>query len=179
MVVPLPLNCCVLGCHLVAEFERFDFAFVGRQDGQLGGGRLEDLEMRWPAGDFAELVPSRDGDLEPGDVVAVAADGRFMRSSRPYQTSVVGVYSTRPALIGDVYHEVEAGAKLPLAVGGIVPVKVSDEGGAILPGDLLVASSIPGTAMRSERHTPGGVVGKALEAHEKGEGTIRMLVLAR
>jgi len=132
-----------------------------------------------PAGDFAELVPSRDRNLEPCDVVAVAADGRFMRSTRPYQTSVVGVYSTRPVLLGDVYHEIDAGEKLPLAVVGIVPVKVCDEGGAILPGDLLVASTIPGTAMRSERRAPGGVIGKALEAHQKGEGTIRMLVLAR
>jgi len=132
-----------------------------------------------PAGDFAELVPSRDRDLEPGDVVAVAADGRFMRSTRPYQTSVVGVYSTRPVLLGDVYHEVEAGEKVPLAVVGIVPVKVCDRGGAILPGDLLVASAIPGTAMKCERRAPEGVIGKALEAHEKGEGTIRLLVLAR
>jgi len=132
-----------------------------------------------PAGDFAELVPSRDRDLDPGDVIAVAADGRFTRSTEPYQTSVVGVYSTRPVLLGDVYHEMEAGEKLPLAVVGIVPVKICDEGGAILPGDLLVASSIPGTAMRSERHADGAVIGKALEAHEAGEGTIRMLVLAR
>lgn len=132
-----------------------------------------------PAGDFAELVPVRGPMLEPGDVVAVAADGRFMRSTRPYQTTVVGVISTRPALLGDVYHRVPAGDKLPLAVVGIVPVKVCDEGGAILPGDLLVASSVPGTAMRRDRAVDGAVIGKALEAFDGREGRIRMLVQAR
>jgi hypothetical protein len=132
-----------------------------------------------PAGDFAELVPSRDPELEPGDVVAVSADGRFMRSTRANQTTVVGVVSSRPALLGDVFHEVAAGGKVPLAVVGIVPVKVCRQGGSILPGDLLVASSVPGTAMRADVEVRGGVIGKALEPFSGNEGVIRMLVLAR
>lgn len=132
-----------------------------------------------PAGDFAELVPSRDRELAPGDVVVVTADGRFARSHRPYQTNVVGVVSTRPAVLGDVYAEVPMADKVALAVVGIVPVRVCGEGGEIRPGDLLVASSASGTAMRADHGVRGGVIGKALEPHHGGDGVIRMLVLAR
>jgi hypothetical protein len=96
-----------------------------------------------------------------------------------HQSSVVGVYSTRPLTVGDVYAKAAQDDKVPVAVIGIVPVKVCDQGGAILPGDLLSASDIPGTAMKTSRPGPGTVIGKALEAHEAGEGSILMLVSLR
>jgi len=129
--------------------------------------------------DFAELMPARDGDLESGDVLAVAADGRMVRSTMAHQNSVVGVYSTQPGIYGDRFTSVAAGEKVPLAVVGIVPVKVCDEGGSILPGDLLVSSSIPGTAMKAVGPRPGTVIGKAIESHRFGEGTIDMIVMMR
>jgi hypothetical protein len=67
---------------------------------------------------------------------------------------------------------------------GQVYVRATFEGGEIAPGDLLVASSQEGRAMRSapDEARVGTVLGKALEAAgrvEAGEMLIRMLVMAR
>lgn len=129
--------------------------------------------------DFAEMVPARQRDLEPGDVVVMTADGRLARSFEAHQASVVGVVSTRPGVLGDLYRDVDREEKVPLAVIGIVPVKATAAGGPIRPGDMLTPSAIPGTAMRSRRIIPGTVIGKAMEGLESGEGPIRMLVMLR
>ncbi|MCD4748869.1 MAG: hypothetical protein K8R59_05785, partial [Thermoanaerobaculales bacterium] len=129
--------------------------------------------------DFAEMVPVRQRDLEPGDVVVMTADGRLARSFEAHQASVVGVVSTQPGVLGDLYRDVARQEKVPLAVIGIVPVKATTAGGPIRPGDMLTPSAIPGMAMRSRRIIPGTVIGKAMEGLESGEGTIRMLVMLR
>ncbi len=128
-----------------------------------------------PAADFAELLPSADG-LEPGDLVAIGADGLLRLSDVPYQTSVAGVYSTRPAFLGGGGEP--AVGKAPLAIVGVVPVKASAENGAIVPGDLLVASATPGHAMRCDDRArcSGGIVGKALARLTEGTGTVTVLV---
>ena len=60
----------------------------------------------------------------------------------------------------------------------MVPVKVSAENGAIHPGDLLVASSTPGHAMKAGSDpSVGTVIGKALGSLENGTGVIQMLVM--
>jgi hypothetical protein len=128
-----------------------------------------------PASDFAEMLPGVDG-LEPGDVLAIGLDGKLHRSSTAFQTSVVGVYSTTPGFLGGSSDADQEG-NIPLAVVGIVPVKVSAENGAILPGDLLVTSSTAGYAMRAGANPPQGtVIGKALESLDAGTGTILVLV---
>ncbi|MBI4150308.1 hypothetical protein HY488_02795, partial [Candidatus Woesearchaeota archaeon] len=67
----------------------------------------------------------------------------------------------------------------PLALAGLVPVKVTNENGVIMPGDLLVSSSTPGHAMRCDdrKKCYGAVVGKALEPFSGKKGTINMLVM--
>jgi hypothetical protein len=129
-----------------------------------------------PAADFAEMLPAA-RDLEPGDVLVVGPDGKLARSSAAYQTTVVGVYSTKPAFLGGATEGIQTLDQVPLAIVGIVPVKVSAENGAIQPGDLLVASNTPGHAMRAgELPATGTVIGKALSGLETGTGTIQMLV---
>jgi C1A family cysteine protease len=66
-----------------------------------------------------------------------------------------------------------------LAVIGIVPVKVTDVGGPIAVGDLLVASSEPGCARRwTEEDGPNcGFIGKALESFDDGTGVIQVLLM--
>lgn len=68
--------------------------------------------------------------------------------------------------------------EVPLAVVGIVPCKVTAENGPIQVGDLLVASSRPGHAMKGTNRSRmlGAVVGKALEPQNKGTGVIEVLV---
>jgi hypothetical protein len=127
--------------------------------------------------DFAELLPAAPG-LEPGDVLVIGPDGRLIRSTKPYQTSVVGVYSTRPSFLGGAGDDADPTGKIPLAIMGVVPVKASAENGPIRPGDLLVASATPGHAMKAGPNPPQGtVIGKALEGLEEGTGVIQMLVV--
>lgn len=74
--------------------------------------------------------------------------------------------------------DVEQVGKVPLAVVGIVPVKVNNINGEINPGDLLVASDMPGYAMKAKKKTINGtVIGKALESLEGDTGLIKMLVV--
>jgi hypothetical protein len=90
---------------------------------------------------------------------------------------VAGVYSTRPGFVGGQPVEGKIAGTIPLAVVGVVPVKVSAENGPIHPGDLLVASSTPGHAMKAGPNPPQGtVIGKALAGLSTGTGVIQMLV---
>lgn len=128
--------------------------------------------------DFAELLPAAET-LGPGEVAAVAADGRLVRSTVAYQQSLLGVVSTRPGFVGDLWTEVPEAEKVPLAVVGVVSVRVCDEGGPVRPGDQLTSSSRPGVAMRAVRFVPGAILGKALSALEEGEGVVHALVMPR
>ncbi len=142
------------------------------------GNVYADGTFHTPAADMAEMLPAADG-LEPGDVLCVGLDGKLARCTRPYQASTVGVYSSQPGFVGGSVDEAEADqGKVPLAVVGIVPVKASAENGPIQPGDLLVAGSIPGHAMRAgDQVVAGTMIGKALEGLDQGTGVILMLVV--
>lgn len=130
--------------------------------------------------DFAEMLPAEPG-LEAGDVLVIAADGTLAQSSQPRDPLVAGIYSTKPGFLGGnggAEAEPEQGTKVPLAVVGVVPVKVTDENGPITPGSLLVTSSTPGHAMKSDRSPAvGTVIGKALGRLDTGVGVISMLVV--
>jgi len=135
-------------------------------------------------GDYAESVDVS-GDraqYAPGDVLVVdpAAEGRFLKSSQPYSTAVMGIYSTRPGVVGrrqksDRSHMAE---EVPMAMIGVVPTKVTAEGGPIKPGDLLVTSSTPGYAMRGTDRSllTGAIIGKALGHLNSGKGLIEVAV---
>ncbi len=135
-----------------------------------------DVGFNTPAADFAEMLPAAPG-LGPGDVLIIGQDGKLALSTQPYQTSIVGVYSTKPGFVGGQPMEGDLDGHIPLAIVGIVPVKVSAENGPIHPGDLLVASSTPGHAMKAGPNPPiGTVIGKAMESLRESQGVIQMLV---
>jgi hypothetical protein len=142
----------------------------------LSSGEVRsDVGFYTPASDFAEMLPAAEG-LQPGDVLVIGPDGTLTRASEPYQANVAGVYSTQPGFLGGQPVQGEATGTIPLAITGVVPVKVSAENGAIRPGDLLVTSSIPGYAMKTGPNPPQStVIGKALEGLDQGTGTIKML----
>jgi hypothetical protein len=130
-----------------------------------------------PAADFAEMLPAQDT-LEPGDVLVVGEDGKLTRCTQAAQENVVGVYSTKPAFLGGAPDTANLDGKVPLAVVGIVPVKVTNENGAIKPGNLLVASSTAGRAMKAGADPKiGTVIGKALASFDAKDGIVQMLVL--
>ncbi len=132
--------------------------------------------------DFTEVMLPGQVDLAPGDVLAIGPDGRMVRSTEAYQSTVVGVYSTQPGFLagnklGEEGNPLEP-ERIPLAVLGVVPVKASGENGSIQPGDLLVASATPGHAMKADTNPPiGTVIGKALDTLGEGMGMIQVLVM--
>jgi len=117
--------------------------------------------------------------VEPGDVLEtdLTRPGYYRKARGPCSTLVAGVVSTKPGFV--LGHGEDTEGKVLLALMGIVPVKVTDEGGPIWPGDLLVVSSIPGHVMRWDPNvnkscTP---VGKALMSWFSGKGVILALLM--
>jgi hypothetical protein len=145
--------------------------FRVRADGDVNA----DGAFTSPASDFAEMFAASDN-LKPGDVLAIGADGKLVKSSEANQATVVGVYSTKPGFVANgAQHEAEG--YVPVALVGVVPVKVT---GAIRAGDLLVASNVPGHAMRGGGNPAAGtVIGKALQSSKTSYGTVLMLVMTR
>lgn len=130
-----------------------------------------------PAADFAEMLPAMKG-LEAADVLVIGSNGELIKSTLPYQQSVAGVYSTKPAFIGGMKDGLDQELNVPLAVVGIIPVKVSAENGEISPGDLLTTSLLAGHAMRANPDAPNGsIIGKALESLDEATGQIKMLLV--
>ena len=135
--------------------------------------------------DFAEYIAGV-GDRShyaPGDVLVISAtqDRAVELASKPYSTAVIGVYSTKPGMIGGGYLLDASGAtdKIPVAIVGIVPVKVSAENGSIHRGDLLTTSTTPGYAMLATEYRPGAIVGKAMGELKTGKGTIEVALLVK
>ncbi len=138
--------------------------------------------------DFAESVKVTlpRSAFEPGDVIAIDSSGRrmFTLSETAESTVVAGIYSTKPGIVarpgavaGDQDWQKE---EIPLAITGIVPCKVSDEGGTIRAGDLLVSASRPGYAKRApEKPAAGTLIGKALEPLTEATGTVEVLLTIR
>lgn len=119
---------------------------------------------------------------EPGDVLVISTDRNrtVARSAEAYSTLVAGVYATQPGvLLSERGIDGIAADQVPMGVVGVVPTKVTDEGGPIRRGDLLVTSSTPGHAMKADPNKLGFgmVLGKALEDFDgTGRGRIQVLV---
>ncbi|MFZ5845070.1 MAG: hypothetical protein ACOY0S_01230 [Patescibacteria group bacterium] len=137
-------------------------------------------------GDLAEWYETKE-DVEYGDVVAISREFLEYDSQLGLEktsilekatagSSVVGVVSTSPFEImgGDLLGR--AKHPRPIALAGRVPVKVNEENGKIMAGDLLTVSSIPGVAMRSTK--AGLVIGRTLEDSNCPEDeTCKVLVM--
>ena len=135
-------------------------------------------------GDYAESVDvsGERTNYEPGDVLVIdpSSPGRFLKSNEVYSTMVAGIYSTKPGLVGrrQTTDPRTSTSEIPMAMVGIVPTKVSAENGPIKTGDLLVASSTVGRAMKGTERSLliGAVIGKALGSLDSGTGVIEVLV---
>jgi hypothetical protein len=184
-------------------------AYSGRFTGSIVSGTYYGLyaDVRTGAAiDVAEYIYDTGGKTEAGDVVVadINNDESVVRSTRPYQTSVLGVVSTDPHMVmgmelvvdketGEAIEGVQA---TRLALSGRVPVKVTEENGPIRPGDLLTTSSTPGHAMKwslldvskardfdelksmlaeNERRR-NAVIGKAVGSSSAGTGLVMVLI---
>jgi hypothetical protein len=145
-----------------------------RADGGLYAGNLF-----LGSADVAEWVLVSNA-VEPGTVLEL--DTTDPGSYRPSQAScsslLAGVVSTLPGIT--LGTSTVGPQQALLALSGIVPVKVTNEGGPIQPGDLLVSSSAPGYAMRwaGPEPCPCALVGKALESMTGDRGVISVLLTA-
>jgi hypothetical protein len=133
-------------------------------------------------GDYAESidVTGKRSTYQPGDVLVIDphSPGKFLKSGTPYSTSVAGIFSTKPGTVGRRQTTPKSPDELPMAMVGIVPVKVTAEDGPIKAGDLLVTSSKMGYAMKGADRSRmlGAVIGKALNDMNSGEGVIEVLI---
>ncbi len=161
-----------------------DGGVVLRSQGGFGAIQINGMMVH----DFAEVfeLVSRAG-VAPGTVMSIAGpSGRLGPSTWAYDPSVIGVVSgaggLRPGLT--IGTREDGSNDLPVAMSGQVFVRVNGEGGPIQVGDLLVASTTRGVAMRGGDVTrlPGAVIGKAMgtvSQFPNGEALIRMFVMAR
>jgi hypothetical protein len=120
--------------------------------------------------DLAEDYKVNDESITAGDVVAIdsQASETISKTTKQYQSSVMGVISTEPGIRlteWDLDEEERLNMR-PVALAGKVPVKVTTENGSIKKGDRLVPSSTPGYAMKACGNihcSPSVSVGMALE----------------
>ncbi len=131
------------------------------------------------AADLAEWVQVT-GSVKAGDVLELdpSLDQSYRLAQTLCSTLVAGVVSTEPGVT--LGASTVGPQQALLALSGIVPVKVTNEGGPIHPGALLVSSSTPGYAMRwaGPDPCPCALVGKALEPMTDERGMIRVLLTA-
>jgi hypothetical protein len=131
--------------------------------------------------DVAEWVPSSQN-LKAGTVVILDPEksNQVIASKESYDTRVAGVVSDNPGVILGEGGE----GKVKVATTGRVRVRVDATRAPIKIGDLLVTSDEEGIAMKSVPvnfqgrliHSPGTIIGKALEPLEKGRGEILVLL---
>jgi len=171
-------NNCAVFQSAAANVARID----NTGKGYFNGGTLTS------GADFAESVEVKGvvADFEAGDVIVIdtTSTRRFALSTAAESPLFAGVYATKPGVLarpGDVAGDQSwKSREIPMAMVGIVPCKVCDEGGAISVGDLLVTSSVRGRAMRAPKSpAPGTIIGKALGSMDAAAGAVEVLLLAR
>ena len=119
--------------------------------------------------DLAEIFPTDDTGLEPGDVVHFSGDNKVSKCDHDAHTAVAGVISTEPGFLLN-----EGGAGVKLAMTGKVPCKVQ---GVVNAGDLMVSAG-NGKARAESSPAVGTVIGKAIESHTNdGDGVINIMVV--
>jgi len=131
--------------------------------------------------DLAEAFDITGEKPEPGTVMIIDAKkpGYLKISKGAYDKKVAGIVSGANGLNpGVVLNRNESlnGTKYPIALAGRVWVKANNEGGKILPGDLLTTSSKSGQAMKvkDKRKAEGAIIGKAMS--EARNGIVLVLV---
>jgi hypothetical protein len=132
--------------------------------------------------DLAEPFDLADPSLEPGTVVVIddAQPGHLTESTLPYDTRVAGIISGAGGINPGLSLEqtgINSGGR-KVALTGRVYVSADASNGAIVPGDLLTTSGIPGHAMkvRDGKRAQGAILGKAMSRLSEGRGLVLVLV---
>ncbi|MEK7201378.1 MAG: hypothetical protein AAB737_01960, partial [Patescibacteria group bacterium] len=123
-------------------------------------------------GDNSKMVESYGADIS-GTVSSTTIEGyipELKRSAKAYDQRIIGITSNNWHDFTSAGKESlpENANKLPVALNGRVPVKVSTESGPISIGDRITSSSLPGVGMKATKD--GVTVGIALEPFDGSEG---------
>jgi len=111
---------------------------------------------------------------------------KVVRSGSAYQNQIIGVYSTSPGMLIGLGGVISAGGesavaslpagKVPVALTGKVPTKVSTENGPIKAGDFLTSSSVVGVAMKATK--AGAILGQSFENYS-GPGVGKVIAFVK
>ena len=152
---------------------------LGSEGAIFADGVFAAVSFAAGAADVAEWVAISEP-VAPGDVVELDPLGTltYRLTGTACSSLVAGIVSTEPGIV--LAEDAPFDSRALLALTGIVPVKVTNEGGPIHPGDLLASSSTPGHAMRwaGPEPCPCALVGKALEPMTDDVGLILVLLMA-
>lgn len=126
------------------------------------------------AGDFAEIMET-DGPTEAGDILAFRSNS-IVGLANPGQ-GIAGIHSTAPTFVAGEENK-DKPYSAPLAVSGIVPLKVNSSQGLIRSGDPIALSSSPGIGAKALK--AGYIIGRSLEDYTNSDpnqiGKIKVLV---
>jgi hypothetical protein len=142
-----------------------------------------------PAADYAEYFATKDTDLQAGEAVCIDVlnPNSVVRCSREFDSNIMGIVSSKPALVGNARPEyVNNKNYKAIAMLGQIPARVSTENGDVRIGDSLTASSTPGYLMKA--NAGDSTVGVALESFRPAadietaggdKGTIQVMISRR
>lgn len=127
------------------------------------------------SGDLAESLMTRK-DVDFAEIVAINEDGFLEKALFKNQQQIIGITSTNPSVVfpGKDLKDV-SGKKMPIALAGVVALKVNNENGQIKVGDFITASKYK-AGYGVKAIDSGTVVGKALESLDEREGSIEVFV---
>jgi hypothetical protein len=133
---------------------------------------MPNLNLSTSTTQYADLAEyyTTDADYPPGTVLSFGGSQEVTVSIGINDVRVAGVVSTQPA------HVMNAGLTdqntVAVALIGRVPTLVV---GTVAPGDMMVTAG-GGRAKACAAPAMGTVIGKALQAHPGGQGTIEIVV---
>jgi len=136
------------------------------------------LGHSYTGADLAENYQTYDLSLKAGEVVSLdpSMTSYVKRTHKEYDHSMIGIVSTKPAIIIGPRKELPTqddpaptAVSIPIALSGRVPVLVDPNSPPIEAGDDVTSATASGMVMKAMQ--PGPVIGKALESWSCTEET--------
>ena len=141
---------------------KYNTIYAGTFDGTATKAKYADLAENYLA----------DAEYEIGTVIMLGGAKEVTASSVKGDTRVFGVVSENPAYL--MNSDLTGDYVTPVALTGRVKCKII---GKAKPGDMLIASSIPGYAMVDNNPKTGSVIGKVLEEKTSDDkGVVEIVV---
>ena len=141
---------------------KYNTVYAGTFDGTATKAKYADLAENYLA----------DAEYEIGTVIALGGAKEVTASVAKGDTRVFGVVSENPAYL--MNSDLTGDYVTPVALTGRVKCKII---GKAKPGDMLIASNIPGYAMVDNSPKTGSVIGKVLEEKTSDDkGVVEIVV---